>query len=415
MDSMNAEVMLREVAAISRKYDLLYQKTGGYFNIFEIADISNKEVAVCRVLCELLSPKGCHYQGNIYLKLFVRDVLDENNEMNISDAELGNDDVYVEREKRIGGDRRIDLFISTSKHKIPIEVKIWAKDLDTQCKDYFKEAIGSKLYYLTPFGNNPSKESMAGLDDNNVKTISFEHDILNWLEKCLTLKETIKLAPIREILQQFASAIRRFTNQMEDDKGMEIKNMIGASKENFESAKEIVEVFPSVKAEMMKRVFEEIDAHINGRLEKPKNELSGMANDVDSYYKGSKFANLLFLIPSISPEEKKYGLLFEVEHCLYFGLLDVELNEGGVYVAREKIDTPGAGTGQKIPNPLDEKILSEDKWWYWWNYMPNNGTKIDFRGCNDAYMQLFDEKQHGELMGKIFKRIDEFLDGIGVR
>lgn len=31
---MNIELLLQEVSAISKKYDLINQKTGGYFNIF---------------------------------------------------------------------------------------------------------------------------------------------------------------------------------------------------------------------------------------------------------------------------------------------------------------------------------------------------------------------------------------------
>jgi len=69
----------------------------------------------------------------------------------------------------------------------------------------------------------PSDYSANGLTDKQVTAISFSDDILNWLEKCLEQKETIKIAPIREVILQYMSAIRSFTNQMEDEKEMEIK------------------------------------------------------------------------------------------------------------------------------------------------------------------------------------------------
>jgi hypothetical protein len=41
----------------------------------------------------------------------------------------------------IDGNRRIDLYIETISHKIPIEVKIHAGDQDKQCFDYYKKYI----------------------------------------------------------------------------------------------------------------------------------------------------------------------------------------------------------------------------------------------------------------------------------
>jgi len=45
---MNIQLLLSEVSQISKKYELINQKTGGYFNIFDIANISTDEVTICR-------------------------------------------------------------------------------------------------------------------------------------------------------------------------------------------------------------------------------------------------------------------------------------------------------------------------------------------------------------------------------
>lgn len=114
---MNEQLLLSQIAAISDKYDLLYRKTGGYFNIFEVADIAHDEVVICRVLYELLSPAGSHFQGNAYLKLFFDNVL----HIEVSDDELETARVF--REYQIDEQRRIDIVIETSKKFIPIEVQ----------------------------------------------------------------------------------------------------------------------------------------------------------------------------------------------------------------------------------------------------------------------------------------------------
>ncbi|HAE91818.1 MAG TPA: hypothetical protein DCG60_04115, partial [Tissierella sp.] len=89
---MNIELLLHEISAISKKHDLINQKTGGYFNIFKITNIASDEVTICRVLYELLSPSGSHYQGTTYLKIFIEEVL----KIEMSESELGSATVYRE-------------------------------------------------------------------------------------------------------------------------------------------------------------------------------------------------------------------------------------------------------------------------------------------------------------------------------
>ena len=182
------EILLNEVKLISDKYDLINKKTGGYFNIFEIANIDTDEVTICRFLNEILSPKGSHHQGILYLRSFINEVL----KLNITDDELLN--AHVFREYHTAQNRRIDLVINNEKYFIPIEVKIYAGEQQNQCYDYYKYAKNSNIYYLTRFGESPSSYSLGGLSEKKVTTISFETDILDWLDICLREKETIVIA-----------------------------------------------------------------------------------------------------------------------------------------------------------------------------------------------------------------------------
>jgi len=68
---VNVELLLQELTSISKKYEMISQKTGGYFNIFEITNIWSDEVVICRVIYEILSPEGTHFQGHKYLKTFI--------------------------------------------------------------------------------------------------------------------------------------------------------------------------------------------------------------------------------------------------------------------------------------------------------------------------------------------------------
>lgn len=226
-------LLLNEVNAIVQKYDEINRNTGGHFNIFEIAAIQTDEVRICRILKELIDPKGSHYQGDVYLRLFLKHVLKMNEDIVNSDLSAA----VVEREKHITGNRRIDIFINIpGKVRIPIEVKVYAGDQDAQCYDYFKYAENSKMYYLTPFGHKPSDSSLNGLKDDDVQIISFSRDIIYWLTECLKAPETIRLAPIREVLLQFIDVLNKITGQTEEKMEKEIINLIIDSKESFRNA-----------------------------------------------------------------------------------------------------------------------------------------------------------------------------------
>lgn len=47
---MDAKLLLPQVEQIAKKYDEIYKNTGGYFNIFSIANIDSDEVVICRVI-----------------------------------------------------------------------------------------------------------------------------------------------------------------------------------------------------------------------------------------------------------------------------------------------------------------------------------------------------------------------------
>ena len=45
------------------------------YNIFSVLQIQSKEVLICRMIADLLNPRGQHGAGTEYLKIFLRDCL----------------------------------------------------------------------------------------------------------------------------------------------------------------------------------------------------------------------------------------------------------------------------------------------------------------------------------------------------
>lgn len=394
--------LLKEIQAISKKYELINQKTGGYFNIFEITNISTDEIAICRVLYELLSPNGSHYQGNIYLKLFIKNVL----QLNLTDQELLT--AKVHREYIIDYGRRIDIVIETDQRFIPIEVKIYAKDQENQCYNYYKKAINSKVYYLTRFGESPSESSAGKLTHTEngyleIINISFSNDILKWLNKCLEYKETIVIAPIREIILQFSSIIHKFTNKIEDDKDMEIQKVLMASSENMSIGLEVEKSLKYCKIAMIEKIFETIESNINEQ--KLENEYDYRYNDsqkINNYYnnKSSTYPGISYLYKKDIKKDIDIWVRLEIDHRIFIGYCVAYNNKSGKHMLTE----------DEIRHYINIEPCI-DNWWAYWEYVPDDMESRcpNFKDFNDAYIDLFDEEKFQEFIKSCISKINELL------
>ena len=260
---LNVQKILSDAGSIIDKYETLSRETGSSFNIFEIADISTKETTICRVLAELLSTDGRHGHGSAYLEIFLRDYLG----LSFSMEEL--DSAHVHREYYADG-RRIDIVIEASGRFIPFEVKIHAGDSVDQCYDYFNFAktkdAKAKVIYLTLDGHKPSEYSAKGLSEGDILPLSFADDILGWLEKCIALPNTIRKAPVREILIQFSSAIKYITGQLEDKPMNDMIELLSESSQNMRNAKAIADSLEACREEMRIKFFNAFHEKFKGIL-----------------------------------------------------------------------------------------------------------------------------------------------------
>lgn len=411
---MSVELLLSEVSHISKKYELINQKTGGYFNIFDIANISNDEVFVCKFIHELINPKGSHYQGYTYLKLFVENVLN----MRFSNSDYKK--AIVHREYLIKNGRRIDLTIEISDKLIPIEVKIYAKDQYKQCYDYYKYyAKNSNVFYLTLNGVCPSKESSKGLtpiyEDSSivgyeeVSQVSFENDILRWLNKCVSHQETIKIAPIREVILQFMGVIRSMSNLLVEDKEDEIVSVIVSSKENIKSAIEIEKSLKTCKIDMLRKVLESIEERLD-LIFKEEDKLQAYSykennyKTVNTYYdkKGSTYPGLSYFIKSLDKKDVDLLLRFEINYNLFAGFCTPYKNKFN----GKQLDT------DEINNLLCIDEQCNSGWWIYWEYLPhdNESTCPNFKDFNEAYFDLFDECKFNKFIDLCVESILNLLD-----
>lgn len=193
-----------------------HKDNGVNFNIFSVLGVETKEVIICRLLREFLDPRGRHGMGEVPLRLFANMVLQlpEFGELEAKNA-------TVEAEECIDDQRRVDIVIHTEGKVIPIEVKIWAGDQDSQLWDYYRFykksdlLYANKIYYLTPTKWEPSASSRGSLRINQeIVLLSFYDEIQTWIK---VLCDTIVQAkPVQIILKQFIEVINTMCEKAKD-------------------------------------------------------------------------------------------------------------------------------------------------------------------------------------------------------
>ena len=172
--------MLTELSKSLRANHTYKKSTTDCFNIFNVLGVQSREVIICRFIGELIKPDGAHNMGIVPLKLFFKEVLKQD----ISDADAQNAEIVLE--DKIDDKRRVDIAIFVGNKVYPIEAKVWAIDQKSQLFDYYsyykKENKDiDKIYYLTPSGKAPSKDSIKSLITDNIRCISFENEVLSWI------------------------------------------------------------------------------------------------------------------------------------------------------------------------------------------------------------------------------------------
>ena len=199
---------------------------GENFNLFQDLGLMSDEVHLhSSFIATLLNPRGSHGQKDKYLKAFMEMLSRLDKKMSLDFIDTGNKRVSVQVEKNIGPltqdqGGRIDLYITDSRHRIIIENKIYAGDQNLQMKRYWNFGIKKggeesfRLFYLTLQGNNPCKKSSDDLGSDKYVCISYKHDILTWLGKCLELSARLPL--IRETIVQYMNTIKIITNSNMD-------------------------------------------------------------------------------------------------------------------------------------------------------------------------------------------------------
>lgn len=213
----NIDSLLKEISVLHKQAEIVRIKKeadGGYFNVFNTLGLKTEEVRLhSAFLAELLNPNGSHGLSDTFLKLFLEEVKLPDNYINgnkVSSEKMT--ERYIGRvTKNEGG--KIDIIVEDGNHSLIIENKIFAEDQKNQLvrySNYGKKSFtnGFKLFYLTLDGHEASEVSV-GSTQLDYTIISYDKEIINWLDKCIEVSNQKPL--VNSVIRQYLELIKQIT------------------------------------------------------------------------------------------------------------------------------------------------------------------------------------------------------------
>lgn len=251
--------LLEATKKIIDDFDDKENKNGGSFNIFSILDKKNKELSHESFIYELINPKGSHKQGNLFLKIFLSEVL------HLSDFDMHTLNITSEKSIFIDEEyKRLDLYLENNEYIIAIEMKIFSKERDGQLKSYKsyieanKRNRKSRLYYLTLNG-----EKADSLEVNNYSTISFKLHIINWIDICI--REIQHIPKLNVLLNQYREVLMGLTNSISSELKEELSNVLLINN-NLKYAEELSEAIKISKCKKEKEFWNRLNNNLEEYL-----------------------------------------------------------------------------------------------------------------------------------------------------
>ena len=330
------------------------------YNMVNIVRKENAEVGMhSNVIYSLVDPHGLHYRGDLFLKLFIRDVLtiDDFGEILSVQAE----EVTTQIEAK---NRRIDFTIKSTKYYVGIEMKVDAYDLVDQISDYEEDLLEkSKLdrqqkvviYYLTKDGKEAGKHSSKTVI---VQKISFKEHILNWITHCQN--EVKNITNLNLALENYKDVVKKITGQYKGNL-MSLKEFL--NEKNIEEFCEIFNEIDEMQEEVAEKFLAKLRDSLNGFGVKRDLECSNCIDILVGEYVIRLYFSGSELLLQIGDKEDKFKSTISQEKRKTFGSLSWEnikfdnsnwqKGYGELNLGKVRLQTE-----EKIINDTNEKLSS---------------------------------------------------------
>lgn len=254
------------------------------YNMVNVVRKENAEIGMhSNVIFSLIDPNGTHYQGPLFLNIFVKNVLSD---LYSDFGEIQS--IETEEGTKIEGkeNRRIDFTIKSDKYYVGIEMKIDAADLKDQLSDYAKDLKKKaekdknqevRMYYLTKNGKMASLESSNGIEYTRV---SFSEHVMNWLNEC---KEEVKnISNLNIALQNYIDIVNKINGTYKGNI-MKIEEFLKhQDSETLTNIYVLMNEIDELQQNVQRDFINSLDAYMGDILEKYEKK----ASYIDYLYRG---------------------------------------------------------------------------------------------------------------------------------
>ena len=243
----NMQTLLKKIGEIQKKQIIKQtevSRRGENFNVFNVLGLWSEEVKLhSAMLAELLNPEGSHGCGEAFLKVFIEEVLkiEINDAANVLNKAVTTTEYYIGRINDDGTEGgRIDILIdmpqASGVPSLIIENKIYASDQSNQllryynfAKDKYCSTDNFKILYLSLYGSSPSVSSVGENATFDYTLISYNKDILKWLEHCAAI--AYDKPKVRETIIQYKHLLTQITVYYMNEKNQIVEEI--ASKNEY--------------------------------------------------------------------------------------------------------------------------------------------------------------------------------------
>lgn len=368
-------------------------------NIFTALRVAQNEVVMCRFLADLLDPEGWHECKMKFLESFIERFVKLEN---VEKKNLHLERTCVMTEYLIDNGKRIDIMLQNPAFSVPIEVKINARDQQSQCYDYAFYARHSKLVYLTKDGHLPSEWSRKAKDGKKevskeeICCVSWE-ELCRWLEEAKDSNWLKKKPEALTQVAQYIAAIQPFWTKGETPCTNDCCNLVRFLLREFQNqiAKRLAADYG---LELLDRSFKSYHEDV---WEK-KNQSLAFCPGLNYRIKGVEFPE---------PKNNSLQMWFRIEVAgdgylsAGFCLANPDRGEGKI---QWKVTDSAAKAAEKVGGL--RFILSRDNWWFVWRFS-NGKQDVDhddvpnFKAMNQCAANLLDAQNRPDL-----GRLREFVE-----
>lgn len=320
--------LFEQISKLKNEYDKL--RENNRFNVITALHKERDEVNLhSRIISYLLSPTSGHGMNEIYLKLFVREILGlDDKQFDLTNV------IVVPNETEKSEYKEIDILIVNKRtsQAIIIENKIDAKDSNNNDSDENKGYNGqleryyntinsgkdkdgvkcekyqcNKVYvYFLSLYKEPSVISIGVLKNKNESwseqnILHYDSHLRNWLDKCIKNTPDKKLQ-VKNFIQHYSNLIDKLThNDIPIEERLKLKDIVA---ENIADTKYLIENFKHVKWHTVHEFWTELKSKLES-----ENQLKNV-----SFYIDREDYSFEKAIDEVTHHNKdiNHGLLFDI-------------------------------------------------------------------------------------------------------